>query len=524
MKFAIAVCGQAPDTDLMHTLRNVLLNPNVMIAYTKLLCSGEMFKRKEPHALVALFFFILVGAGSLLAQTPHAAATGVRDTTGTEDSQRLHSRLDTERLSLLEAKRNIEKYRKGDVSVSITDSAGKPLKNVRLAINQATQDFLFGNLSEEMFSPGLTAEEMKKFQAQFLALFNFTELTIKWAPYEPEQGKPEWQKLKQKLDWCLQNGVTPKGHTLGWTHVAGTPSWLMKLPYRRATDLYKARIHNLVGGFKKHIKMWDVVNEPVTTIPWERALLDTVSTVGQIDEGFRYNVKGISLEETLPWVDSSFRWAGEADPGGDLIINEFYVIAKPEVRERYYQLIRELQKRGVPVRGIGIQAHEPRDMWFPPREVVASFKKFDSLKLPLHITEFIPQSSGKPITGGWRQGLWTEEAQADFAEQFYTLAFGHPSVASIHWWGLSDKMIWLQGGGLLDKNLAPKPVYNRLLQLIKRDWMTKNLRLTTNKKGEASFRGFFGNYHIVVTKADGTSKTFEAPLQDHGLNKWVLSF
>jgi GH35 family endo-1,4-beta-xylanase len=59
----------------------------------------------------------------------------------------------------------------------------------------------------------------------------------------------------------------------------------------------------------------------------------------------------------------------------------------------------------------------------------------------------IPQSGGKPITGGWREGTWTEEAQAEFAEQFYRLCFGHPAVASINWWGLSDRQIWLPGGG-----------------------------------------------------------------------------
>jgi GH35 family endo-1,4-beta-xylanase len=494
-----------------------------MIDLPKICCVVEMLKKKNYYFLLLSLHLIIMGNANVFAQaTSRSTPSPSTDSAPTEHLS--GARLRTEGEYLSEAKKNIEKYRKGNVTVAVADSLGRPLRDVQVEINQETQDFLFGNLSEEMFSPRLTQEEMKTFQKRFLALFNFTELTIKWAPYENQQGKPEWQKLKQKLDWCLQNGVTPKGHTLGWTHVAGTPSWLMKLPYKRATDLYKARIHNLVGGFKKDLKMWDVVNEPVTTIPWDRALKDTLSTVGQIDEGFRYNVKGISQEETIPWVDSSFRWAGEADPDGDFIINEFYVIAKPEIREKYFQLVKELKRRNAPVRGVGIQAHEPRDMWFSPEEVIATFKRFDELNLPLHITEFIPQSSGKPITGGWRQGVWDEAAQADFAEQFYTLAFGHPSMASIHWWGLSDKMIWLKGGGLLDNNLAPKPVYNRLLHLIKEEWMTKNLKLSTNKKGEASFRGFFGNYNVVATRKDGTTKTLRAHLTQQGVNNWIITF
>ncbi|MBC7828316.1 MAG: endo-1,4-beta-xylanase [Chitinophagaceae bacterium] len=425
-----------------------------------------------------------------------------------------------EKQYLQAAKKNIEKYRKGEATILLMDSTGRPLRNLSVSINQVSQDFLFGNLSEEVFRSELTSEEFVKFTEMFKAIFNFTELTVKWTPYEMEQGKPQWQKLQQKLDWCRQNNIVAKGHTLGWTNMAGTPPWVLRLPYELATALYKARIQNLVGGFKDQIKIWDVVNEPVTTIPWEKALRDSIFGPGKIDEGSRYSVNGITLEETLPWVEKSFQWAYEADSKGDFIVNEFYVIARPAVREKFYRLVSEMQKRKTPVTGVGIQAHEPREMWFSPIEIIKTFDKFKELGLPIHITEFIPQSSGKTITGDWRQGTWTEDAQADFAEMFYTLAFSHPSMASIHWWGLSDRFIWLKGGGLLDRNLNPKPVYTRLKKLIKEEWMTKNVRLSSTNNGELSFRGFFGSYQVVVTKTDGSVSTFSIHLKDKNANTW----
>lgn len=420
------------------------------------------------------------------------------------------------------AHKNIELYRKGDGKLVILDKEGNPLKNINIIVNQTSQDFLFGNLSEEVID--LSPEDAAKFGKRFTALFNFTELTVKWANYEWNQGKPQWEKLQKKLDWCKENGITAKGHTLGWTHEAGTPPWVLKLPIDNATELYKARIQNLVGGFKGQIKMWDVVNEPVNTIPWEKALLDTAYGEGLIDAGARYAVEGIPVEETLPWVSNSYNWAFQANAEGDFHLNEFFLIAKPEVREKFYQLVKELQKRDVPVTGIGIQAHEPRDMWFSPEEVIATFEKMDELGLPLHITEFIPQSSGKQITGGWRKGNWTLEAQAEFAEQFYTLAFGYPSMESIHWWGLSDKNIWLKGGGLLDENYDPKPVYNRLLNLIKDDWMTKKLHLKTNSKGEVSFRGFYGNYEIKIQDDSGKiyKKHFHLKKEENNLYNFKI--
>ncbi len=420
---------------------------------------------------------------------------------------------------LANARENIEKYRKGDASVVFVDSQGKPVENIQVEINQTTQDFLFGNLSEEIFR--LSPEDAAKFQEKFTGLFNYTELTVKWWNYEGQQGKPEWQKLQQKLDWCKQYGITPKGHTLGWTHVAGTPPWLMRLPVEMANDLYKARILNLVGGFKDQIKMWDVVNEPINTIPWEMALKDTTADA-KIDDGSRYEVNGITLEQFAPWVENSYKWAHQANPSGDFHINEFYTISKPETREKYYRFIKLLQSRDIPINGIGIQAHEPREMWYSPLDIVATYKKFDELGLPLHITEFIPQSSGKNITGGWREGIWTEDAQAEFAEQFYILSFGHPTMKSIHWWGLSDSMIWLKGGGLLDTDFDPKPVYNKLHKLIKEDWMTKNIKVYSDKNGQVNFRGFYGKYKIKITRPNGNTEVFEAHLAEKENNHWVF--
>jgi endo-1,4-beta-xylanase len=144
--------------------------------------------------------------------------------------------------------------------------------------------------------------------------------------------------------------------------------------------------------------------------------------------------------------------------------------------------------------------------------VWTTLDRLGGLGYPLHITEYIPQSGGKPITGGWREGTWTEEAQAEFAEQFYRLCFGHPAVASINWWGLSDRQIWLPAGGLIDKEYEPKPVYNRLRDLIHRQWKT-GLDVQTDEKGQATFRGFCGAYDVTVKLPDGRVRTFKAALQ-----------
>ncbi|HSO88971.1 MAG TPA: endo-1,4-beta-xylanase [Draconibacterium sp.] len=471
--------------------------------------------------ITLIVFFMLSNFGFLVAQPTDkqvkkeiksASKSSNKTTSGlTEDKADIENEYPTK------ARHNIETYRKSDASLIFVDSTGKPLKNIKLEINQVSQDFLFGNLAFEIagFAPK-EPYKVDEFKARYKALFNYAIFPFYWNGYEKSAGNPEWEKNQAALDWCLANGITCKGHPLGWTGPAGTPKWLLNLPEETATDLYKARIFNNVIGYMGKINIWDVVNEPVNTVPWDVALKDKENS----DE-LRYNAKKFGIEQIAPWVEQSYKWAYEANPDGTYILNEFFTLAIPEVRDRFYELLKELKKRNTPIGAIGIQAHEPREMWFSPVEMYKTFDLYSQFNLPIHITEFIPQSGGKDITG-WRTGKWTEETQAEFAEQFYTLAFGHPSVASITWWGISDKSIWLEGGGLLDKEYNPKPVYSRLMKLIKEDWMTKNIQIETDKNGHAAFRGFFGNYNIVVTKPDGNKQTLNVHLTEKGTNFWKL--
>ncbi len=434
-----------------------------------------------------------------------------------QTKEEVAKKMAVEKEYLDKARHNIELYRKGDVSLTFVDSQGKPVSDLKVEINQITQDFLFGNLVFEIAGQSpLMPYKVDEFKERFKALFNYAVLPFYWANYERNAGNPEWQKNEDILNWCLANGITCKGHPLGWTSPSGTPKWLIMQSAEVASELYKARIYNNVIGYKDKINIWDVVNEPVNTIPWELAMKDTAN-----NNDYRYNMDGISVNQIVPWVEKSFKWANDANPEGNYILNEYLTLADPKVRERFYVLIKELLKQNTPIKGIGIQAHEPREMWFSPVEMIKTFDMYKEFNLPIHITEFIPQSSGKDIIG-WRSGKWTEEAQAEFAEQFYTLAFGYPLVASISWWGLSDKTSWLRGGGLLDSEYNPKTVYNTLFRLIKQDWMTNNLMLESNREGRAGFRGFYGNYKIQITMPDGRIQLFEEHLDQNTKNHWKI--
>jgi len=408
---------------------------------------------------------------------------------------------------LAKAGHGMEQYRKGEAVVSFKDGKGQPVAKAAVQILQSRHEFLFGCIAFDL----IRRDDLHKadlWKQRFSELFNFAVFPFYWSSYERQPGVTPRDDILEAVAWCKANGITTKGHPLVWTNPAGIPKWIQQYPAEKSEEMVLSRVRREVGGFAGRIDIWDVVNEPIHCRAWK--------DIGSNDY----------IQEPIPaiadYVDKAFRTAHEANPAAHLILNEYYVIARQEDRERFYQLVVELKRRGTPISGLGIQAHEPREEWFSPEKVWTTLDRLGELGLPLHITEYIPQSGGKAITGGWREGTWTEQAQAEFAEQFYRLCFGHPAVISINWWGLGDRDIWLPGGGLIGKEYEPKPVYDRLKDLIHRQWKT-SIDSRTDENGRVAFRGFYGSYDITVTTPDGRMQTSRVVLQKGRDNQYTFT-
>jgi len=92
--------------------------------------------------------------------------------------------------------------------------------------------------------------------------------------------------------------------------------------------------------------------------------------------------------------------------------------------------------------------------------------------------------------------------------KFYRVCFAHPAVMAITWWDLSDAGSWLPGGGMLQPDMSPKPVYDGLHRLIHEEWKTRHTS-TTDASGLLSFRAFYGTYRIAVTGLAGQEPRVE---------------
>jgi endo-1,4-beta-xylanase len=397
-----------------------------------------------------------------------------------------------------EAKKGIEQYRKGDITLMFRLPDGSNLGNAKVEVEQVSHDFPFGNYIRPRHYQDAT------YLNRFKELFNFIQfLEFNWGQYEPDEGTPH---LASRIDflrnWCLPNGYQHfYGHMLVWTadqkepEGSQVPEWLFR--YEKATqyELLKKRIQRDVAAYKDFDIVWDVVNEAVHCRVW-----------GDWDKiGYIQNKQAEPLERIVPYVKDAIAWAHEANPNAPLLINDYTVIVTGRFQRQYKGLIDALQSQKVPLSAIGIQAHEPNKgkYWYSPEELWAAYDLLGrQTGLPIYITEFFNVSDDtKPIYGSYRKGNWSEALHADAVEEFYRISFGHPSIKVIMYFGMSDNDAVIPKCALLDKQYRPKPAWERLKQLIWHEWITK-VTANTTADGRVAFRGFYGNYKVRLSYGD----------------------
>ena len=221
----------------------------------------------------------------------------------------------------------------------------------------------------------------------------------------------------------------------------------------------------------------------------------------------------------VPYVTEHLKVARAANPQATLLVNDY------RIEPAYYKILDSLRDNGKPLfDAVGIQSHMHDRVW-PLQKVWDTCDTYSKLGLPLHFTESTIVSG--PRKGpGEHWGETTAEGEARQAERtanFYTALFAHPAVQAITWWDFSDLGAW-QGApaGWLRRDMSPKPVYERLMGLIKGEWWTKT-ETTTDARGQAKLRAFYGHYRITAQARGGQPVVKEVHLERGKQNQFELT-
>ena len=300
------------------------------------------------------------------------------------------------------------------------------------------------------------------------------ENCMKSGPLQPVEGKFNFELSDQFVEFGLQNQMFIIGHTLVWH--SQTPKWLFvdekgnDVSREVLISRMKNHIQTVVGRYKGKVKGWDVVNE---------AILDN----GSWRESKFYKIIGPEF------VKLAFQFAHEADPDAELYYND-YSMALPGRREGVVKMVKELQKDGIQIHGIGMQGHLSMD--FPKiEEFEKSILAFAALGAQVHITEMdisaLPspkdqqgsdvdalvdyQKELNPYTNGLPEEV--EKIHAKRYQEFFDLFLKHQDkISRVTLWGVQDGQSWKNNFPVLgrtdyallfDRQYQPKSFVKSLL-------------------------------------------------------------
>jgi len=328
----------------------------------------------------------------------------------------------------------------------------------------------------------LSASIVKNKDPKLMAIIarDFNSVTpencMKWGEIRNEDGSWNWGDADAYVDFGTQHNMYSVGHTLVWH--SQIPDGVFKnkdgnyISKEALLGKMQDHITTLAGRYKGRLQAWDVVNE---------AMDDNL----KMRESHWYKILGDDF------IYKAFNFAHEVDPKAHLMYND-YNIENTGKREAVVEMIKRLQKRGMPIHGLGIQGHV--NIETPSiKEIEKSIVAFAKLGLRVHFTELdvdvlpsvwnIPVAEistrfdytpeRDPYTTGLPQKV--QDKLARRYEALFKLFRKHKdNIERVTTWGVSDDASWLNDFPikgrtnyplLFDRKQEPKSAYFRLLDM-----------------------------------------------------------
>ncbi len=251
---------------------------------------------------------------------------------------------------------------------------------------------------------------------------HYRSITPEWememSQLEPARGRFTFARADQIVAFADRHHMPVRGHTLVWDEMV--PSWVLHGSWTRAQleNMLHTYITTVVSHYRGKVEEWDVVNEPLTTD-------------GHMRQSIWERVIGPD------YVSLAFKWAHEADPRARLFLNEYGAEWNDRKEHALFQLVSGLKAAGIPIGGVGFQAHLLLDAHPPQAELTGVLRQFAALGLRLEITELDVRAGGSaPLA----------RRMAEEASIYRTVAASCAAVracARVTTWGITDAATWI---------------------------------------------------------------------------------
>jgi len=304
------------------------------------------------------------------------------------------------------------------------------------------------------------------------------ENAMKWERIHPGEDKYTWDYSDQLAEFAKNNDIHLTGHTLIWHRQ--TPDWVFEDGEGNATtrelllNRMESHIRTVVERYKGVVHSWDVLNE-------------ALNEDGSLRDSKWRQIIGDD------YIQKAYEFAEAADPGAKLYYND-YNLYKPEKRDGAIRLVRSLQDQGVPVHGIGLQAHYGLKSPANLQDVEDSIVAFADAGVDVLITELdvsvLPSPSEEkgatrvngrfvhdPRFDPYADGL-PEDIEREFTERYGELLriflTHRDKISRVTFWGVHDEQSWKNNWPmagrtdyalLFDRNNEPKAVVDEIIAL-----------------------------------------------------------
>ena len=362
--------------------------------------------------------------------------------------------------------KRISEIRKGKIIV-------KTKPGVEVEVKQLKHEFLFGtaitdNLAEKSGN-AMSDKDRKMFLKVLKENFNYAvhENALKWYDTEVEYKKVDYYLADRIYELCEELDIPMRGHCIFWAKDDFAMDWLKELNndelrgavIRRATDVAK--------HFKGRIDEFDLNNEMINGDFFRRRL-------------------GYGIINEMAWAVKA------SNPNAKLYMNDYGILVENGFnRGSYIVQIENLLANGVPIDGIGCQAHfvtSNKNNSGPTAATTSEHvqKTLDQLSrfnLPIKITECLVTAD-------------TEEGKAEELQRFFRLCFAHPSVEAIIMWGFWEVGHWIPKSAMWKADWTTTPQALAYRDLVFKEWWTETAG-SADKSGVFKTDAFYGDYSVT---------------------------
>jgi len=328
----------------------------------------------------------------------------------------------------------------------------------------------------------ISGRNMQESRPEYLELLakEFNAITMennmKWGVIHPEEDTWNWEVPDKFVDFGTKHNMYILGHCLVWHSQMARSGFVDTDGQALSREAMLKRMQNhiatLVGRYKGRVTAWDAVNEAVDE-----------------DKGWRQSQWLQIIGEDF--MDYAFHYAHDVDPEADLLYND-YNMHNPGKRRFVVDWVEGALKRGVPIKGIGMQGHV--GLGYPDiNEYEKSIVAYGRTGMKVHITEMdvdvLPVARGRtganisdssaysdelnPYVDGLPEEI--EKQQADRYVEFFKLFLKHRDVIQrISFWCTGDGESWknnfpVRGRTnyplMFDRNYKRKACYDAVVAL-----------------------------------------------------------